>query len=181
MYVREKPCDFARTASAASRAAAACSCLGPGARLPRGRQLAWGKTGLFARRFATYRVALSLHVAALARRRPQRPGCVAAALPARGNQRSQPRRGDGNGLARGAQGPAHDARQSPPGADSVLGGGETAAEQLETGLQRLQYTDQLPCDEVEALVCGIARNTPHLHRTRWKTLIAFVTRQNHHH
>ena len=151
----------------------------PGARLPCRQQPVRGKTGLFARRFATYRVALSLHVAASARRRPQRPGCVAAALPARGNQRSQPRRGDGNGLARGAQGPEHDARQSPPGADSVLGGGETAAEQLETGLQRLQYTDQLHCDEVEALVCGIARNTPHLHHTRWKTLIAFFERQNH--
>ena len=45
----------------------------------------------------------------------------------------------------------------------------------------MQYTDQLHCDEVEALVCGRARNTLHLHRTRWKTLIAFVTRQNHHH
>ena len=112
---------------AAGEARPALSWLGPEPGLPRRQLPAWGKTGLFARRFATYRVALSLHVAALARRRPQRPGCVAAALPARGNQRSQPRRGDGNGLARGAQGPAHDARQSPPGADSVLGGGETTA------------------------------------------------------
>ena len=41
---------------------------------------------------------------------------MAAALPACGSQCSQPRRGDGNGLARVARGPAHDARQSPPGA-----------------------------------------------------------------
>ena len=181
MYVREKPCVFARNCLASKQGRGSSSCPGP-----RSPAALWVAACLGQDRFIrpTLRYIQScalLAIAASARRRPQRPGCVAAALPARGNQRSQPRRGDGNGLARGAQGPAHDARQSPPGADSVLGGGETAAEQLETGLQRLQYTDQLHCDEVEALVCGIARNTPHLHRTRWKTLIAFVTRQNHHH
>ena len=93
MYVREKPCVFARNCLAAGEARPALSWLGPEPELPRRQQPAWGKTGLFARRFATYRVALSLHVAALARRRPQRPGCVAAALPARGSQCSQPRRG----------------------------------------------------------------------------------------
>ena len=153
----------------------------PGARLPCGWQLAWGKIGLFARRFATYRVALSL-----------------PSLPRRGDARSVqgvwqlrcPRvatsaRSLGAATETAWRAERKALRTTRDNLRRVLiqysGGGETAAEQLETGLQRLQYTDQLHCDEVEALVCGIARNTPHLHRTRWKTLIAFVTRQNHHH
>ena len=45
---------------AAGEARPALSWLGPEPGLPRRQLPAWGKTGLFARRFATYRVALSL-------------------------------------------------------------------------------------------------------------------------
>ena len=180
MYVREKPCVFARNCLASKQGPRQLQLPRPGARAALRAAACLGQD-----RFIRPTLRYIQSCALLARR------CLGAATPAASRvcgscvaRAWQPalaasaRRRKRSG-ARSARPCAR--RESPPGADSVLGGGETAAEQLETGLQRLQYTDQLHCDEVEALVCGRARNTLHLHRTRWKTLIAFVTRQNHHH